>query len=266
MDRKKFFDTIRAQPDNMFPDTFTQETVVGITGVLNAFATHGDGDKRTLAYALATTRGEVGQDMLPVREGFTRSDGAARRAVLALAKKRGPASNVAKYARPVGPHGHWYYGRGHPQLTFYDNYVASSKDAGVDLAKDPDAMLDPVISSRVLIRGLLDGRWNKHGHGIGHYLHRDKPDLKNARRTVNVLDKWEEFAGFYANFLAAIDAAGGVQSDKPASVIPHENVTGQTLDAHSTPTRQDDVHGLTGIIKAILAAIAAFFRRKPNAN
>jgi len=128
----------------------------------------------------------------------------------ALAKKRGPSSGVAKYARPAGPYGHWYYGRGQVQLTFLDNYDESSADAGVDLVKNPDAMLDPMISSRVLIRGLIDGRWNGQGKGIGYYLHRENPDLKNARRTVNVTDKWEKFAGFYQNFMASIDAAGGV--------------------------------------------------------
>ena len=46
-----------------------------------------------------------------------------------------------------------------------DNYRNSSKDAGVDLEKYPDKMLDPVISARVLIRGIMDGRWNGQGKG-----------------------------------------------------------------------------------------------------
>ena len=50
-----------------------------------------------------------------------------------------------------------------------DNYRNSSKDAGVDLEKYPDKMLDPVVSARVLIRGIMDGRWNGKGKGIDFY-------------------------------------------------------------------------------------------------
>lgn len=35
--------------------------------------------------------------------------------------------------------------------------AASSADAGVDLVANPDAMLDPKISARVLIRALFGG-------------------------------------------------------------------------------------------------------------
>ena len=40
---------------------------------------------------------------------------------------------------------------------------ARARMPGVDLERDPDAMLDPVISARILIRGLIDGRWNGRG-------------------------------------------------------------------------------------------------------
>lgn len=102
-----------------------------------------------------------------------------------------------------------FYGRGHVQLTWEDNYRDSSADAGVDLVKNPDAMLDPVISARVLWKGLLDGRWNGRKLGLRAYL--DNGDIIQARRTVNVLDKAEVIAGYHNQFLKAITAAGGVQ-------------------------------------------------------
>ena len=96
-----------------------------------------------------------------------------------------------------------------------ENYQRSSADAGVDLVKDPDAMLDPEISARVLIRGLIDGRWNgSERKGVGAYL----PAQPNqARRTVNGLDRALDVAGYYRSFLTAIQAAGGVAKPTPSA-------------------------------------------------
>lgn len=59
-----------------------------------------------------------------------------------------------------------------------------------------------------VFRGLLDGRWNGDAKCLAFYLPTGGPDdLKNARRTVNVTDHWEEIAGFYRQFMAALDAA-----------------------------------------------------------
>jgi len=207
MDRGKFFAYLRKRDSGVFGTSLSQKQVDGINGILDAFETHGDSKSDTLAYALATAYHEVGGRMVPVREGFASSDTGARRAVAALARKRGPNSAVARYARPDGPYGHVYYGRGHVQLTWLSNYEGSSRDAGVDLVEFPDQMLDPVISARVMIKGLLDGRWNGRGKGLRHYL--DAGDLMGARRTVNITDKWQTIAGYHRAFLKAIEAAGG---------------------------------------------------------
>lgn len=194
----------------VFPRGISQMAVDGMEGILSAFATHGDGRDKTLAYALATAYHETGALMVPVREGFAKTDGTARRIV-----------SARKYGAPAGPYGHVYYGRGHVQLTWLDNYRTSSADAGVDLVKDPDAMLDPVISARVLVKGLLDGRWNGQGKGIAFYLPTSgKDDLRGARRTVNITDKWELIGGYYGAFLAAIRAAGGVEALTQPKVVP----------------------------------------------
>jgi len=201
-----FFAALRRRESGVFGTSLSQQQVDGINGILAAFDTHGDGWRSTLAYALATAYHETGGRMSPVREGFASTDEGARRAVNRLAAQRGPNSAVAKYAQPQPPHGHVYYGRGQVQLTWLDNYRRSSADAGVDLVENPDAMLDPLISARVLIRGLMDGRWNGHGHGIHHYL--GQGDWINARRTVNVLDKAEKIAAYAHAFDAALLEAG----------------------------------------------------------
>ncbi|MDH7809989.1 MULTISPECIES: glycoside hydrolase family 19 protein [unclassified Rhizobium] len=173
--------------------------IEGMEGIFTAFQTDGDGNPKTLAYAFATAAHETGFRMLPVREGFAKSDAQARRRL-----------QNRPYSRSSGKYGHAYYGRGQAQLTWEDNYRTSSGDAGVDLVANPDMMLDPVISAKVLIRGLRDGRWNGSkkphtGKGIGYYLPTTGPDdVKNARRTLNKLDKWNLIAGYYRVFLGAI--------------------------------------------------------------
>lgn len=199
--RARFYAHLRQRNSGVFGTSLSQSQVNGIEGLLDAFATHGDGRAKTLAYGLATAYHETGRKMVPVRE---------------IGRGRG-----RKYGVPAGPYGHVYYGRGHVQLTWLDNYRRSSADAGTDLVKNPDAMLDPEISARVLWRGLLDGRWNGRGRGIAHYLPTSgSDDLRNARRTVNVTDKWEAIGSYYKSFMAAIDAAGGVSALYPAVAQP----------------------------------------------
>lgn len=209
MNEDVFFNTIRR---TLFGGRMNQAQVDGIKGLLVAFDQVGDRDQDTLAYGLATAHHETGKRMVPVREGFATTDAGARKAVEALARKRGPASAVARYARPAGPHGHVYYGRGHVQLTWLENYLRSSADAGVDLVANPDAMLDPVISARVLFRGLMDGRWNARGKGISHYQGADDflsdAEAAEARRTVNGQDKAELIAGYHRAYYDALTAAG----------------------------------------------------------
>lgn len=67
------------------------------------------------------------------------------------------------------------------QLTWLSNYNTSSSDAAYDLVAYSDKILDPVISARVMIKGLLDGRWNAAEKGISTYLPTTGPDdLKNV--------------------------------------------------------------------------------------
>lgn len=246
MNRAAFFAHLRRRDSGIFGTSLSQAQVDGINGILSAFDQVGDGRRSTLAYALGTAYGETGRKMLPVREGFATTDAGARRAVNNLAKKRGPNSAVARYAQPQPPYGHVYYGRGQVQLTWLDNYRNSSADAGVDLVKKPDAMLDPVISARVLIRGLMDGRWNGQGKGVTHYEMLDGvPGLSEieaiaARRTVNVQDKAREYAGFYSAFNAALAVAG----------MPPERPT-QPREVYPAPTPRPT--GLAALFQAILS-------------
>lgn len=233
MDRARFFSAVRL---SLFGGKLTTSQVKGMEGILDAFAQVGDGRAKTLGYGMATAFHETGKGMVPMREGCWRNppgtDAQARAAVGALARKLGAGSAPARYVKPLPPYGHVYYGRGLPQLTWGDNYKASSADAGVDLFAEPDAMLDPRISARVLIRGIQDGRWNGLRLGIAHYLPDAGPDdLQGARRTVNVTDKWELIAGYHRKFLAALEGAGFVAGPQP----PRDPVTAGPLPADTAP-------------------------------
>ena len=237
LDRSKFYECIRTRSAGLFGGSLSQAQVEGMEGIIAAMEEVGDGRAKTLAYALATAYHETGRKMVPVREGFATTNEGAIKAVAKLAQRLGAGCAPDRYGKPTGPYGHCYYGRGHVQLTWHENYLASSGDAGVDLEREPDKMLDPVISARVLIKGLIDGRWNGKGKGIAHYLPEDGQDnLKDARRTVNITDKWDVIAGYYAAFLEAIVTAGGWVSE-PASprANHHEALAASSTVGDSMP-------------------------------
>lgn len=193
MNRATFYEALRRSGIPGLK-TLSQSQVTGIEGMLNAFTLVGDRRIKTMAYGLATARREVGAGMIPVREGFKKTDAEAR----AFVKKQG-----YKYAKEIN--GHVYYGRGDVQLTWFDNYVKEG------IADNPDRALEPVFAAQLLYKGIQDGRWNGSGKGIVHYLPDGGPDdLKNARRTVNVTDHWEEIADYYKKLVLVIVEAGGV--------------------------------------------------------
>ncbi len=244
MDHAKFFAELRSQRSAMFGKSLTAGQVNGINAVLAAFVQFGDGDSRSLAYVLASKRHEVGAAMQPVREGFKKTDAAAR----AYVQRHYGHKGKAWYCWPAGPYGHVYYGRGDVQLTWLDNYQASSADAGVDLVKNPDAMLDATIAARILVKGILDGRWNSKKKGIGFYLHRAKPDLKNARRTVNLTDRWDDVAALYRDFYKAIQAAGGVPTARDSAHLlkPREAATAEKAAEKAVERVSPDLASDTG--------------------
>ena len=235
-----FYGELRKRPFPLFSNRLSQKQVDGMDGILVGFKTHGDGRAKTLAYALATTAHETGSMMVPVREGFAKTDADARHIVRRRA-----------YGKPDGPYGHVYYGRGRVQSTWLSNYENTSKETGVDYVKFPDKRLEPVPDAEILFTGLLDGRWNGKGKGIAHYLPTEGPDdLKNARRTVNITDKWEEIGKYYKAFLAAVETAGGVKATKTPP-IPKPKPTTPSKDATIKEKAHAVLADLTDLVKLL---------------
>lgn len=197
--RSRFYDRLRA--DGLLGSRLTTGQVTGIEAVLDAWERWGNpGQWRQLAYVLATVLAEVGRGMVPVREGFKATDEEAR----AHVRRQG-----YRYAAPAGPHGHVYYGRGFVQLTWLENYRAAEARLGVPLVAEPDRALEPALAGRLLVEGMLKGHYNRLGHGLGYYLSEDHADWVEARRTVNVLDRAGEIAGWAQRFDAVIRGALG---------------------------------------------------------
>ncbi len=188
---KIFFDTVRA---SLFGGKLSQSAVDNINTITGYWLKHYPGQPlNQLAYILATVKAEVGDNMQPVREGFAKDDDEARKK---LAHR--------PYAKPDGPYGHAYYGRGYVQLTHLHNYKTQSAKLGVDLVKFPDKALETPIALQILVNGMLAGDFNGKGFGLGHYVNETEQDFVGARRTVNVQDRAEEIAGYAKLFLGAL--------------------------------------------------------------
>lgn len=179
IDRAAFYDRVR---DTLFGGTITEGQVKGMEGILDAAEAAGftRGDEPYIAYPLATAYHETGRIMLPVREGFCKTDKCSRNAVAKLFAKGKITRNYAL------PHlnGNSYYGRGQVQLTHGDNYKKASNWVDVDLYADPDLMLDPLISAKVLIHGMEIGAFRAN-RSMNDYFEFGPPDYFNARDMIN---------------------------------------------------------------------------------
>ena len=191
-DRKFYFDTVRK---DLFRGNLTQSQVDGQNYLLETWEQHFEQSNPNdgtmwLAYALATFFHETAETMQPIEE---------------YGKGAGKS-----YGKPAGPHGQCYYGRGHVQLTWEENYLNGQKYIkdryGKDAGIHPDAskMLDAETSALISYDGMVHGWFT--GVGLPKYLSKSKgiEDPVNARRIVNGTDKAQTIAGYYYKFKAAL--------------------------------------------------------------
>ncbi len=193
IDRKFFFDGVRQK---LFAGRLTQTHVDNMNEIIDKFEELNLKDPRWLAYILATVYHETGEQMRPLREGFSPDDKSAR-------------AKTARYAygQPDGETGHVYYGRGQVQLTWKENYARMGKLIGVDLVNNPDLALDPDYSVDILFEGMTKGaskRGDFTGKSLEHYFNEttDSPIL--ARKIINGSDRAGLITMHHHNFLKAI--------------------------------------------------------------
>lgn len=110
------------------------------------------------------------------------------------------------YGNPDPTTGLVYYGRGLVQLTWIDNYRKAGTLVGEDLVHHPEIALDPVISVKVLVEGMVLGMFT--GKALKDYFTASGlADWYNARRIINGTDKAQEIAEIGQKFFVALQAA-----------------------------------------------------------
>lgn len=191
INRTTFFAYARKAP---FGNRLTAQQVEGMEAILDVWERDYSAKPLTwLAYILATVFHETGGLMVPVREGFAKTDTAARKIV---AKR--------KYGK-VGKYGFVPYGRGRVQLTWDRNYKKMEDRFGHPFTKNPDLMLQSDIDAEVTVTGHIEGLWT--GKSLGLFFSGKKEDPVGARTIVNGTDKAHLIAGYYEAFKGALQAA-----------------------------------------------------------
>ncbi|MFA0963403.1 hypothetical protein AB9P05_16485 [Roseivirga sp. BDSF3-8] len=159
--------------------------------LISMWNTHGDGDKRKLAYILATVEGECNfRSKSEKRQISARTAG--QRELIRLQNRYWDSG---------------FYGRGFVQLTWENNYKKASDFTGEDLVATPDKALVPEIAATVTIRGMVTGMFT--GKKLNDYFNDNKTDWVNARRIINGTDKADEFANKAKAHYTRLQSADG---------------------------------------------------------
>ncbi len=174
IDRKLFFDRIRAAPANGF---LGSSQVDGFTRILDEWERRGLTDARWLSYMLATCWHETAKSMQPIKEF---------------------GGDSYLKSKPYYP----WYGRGLVQCTWEPNF----KKFG---CSSPNDMLTWPFALRAMFDGMMSGIFT--GRKLSQYFNATVDDPFGARHIINGTDKAGLIAGYNAAFLAAIDAAKVVQ-------------------------------------------------------
>lgn len=197
-----FFDHVRK---NLFSGSLNQSQVDGINALVLAGVEHGLTVQQH-AYVLATAFHETARTMQAVREhgrGTERKYGRwqTNSAGVQYCPKNGSAA-ADVYTQDECPH--LFYGRGHVQLTWYDNYAFAGKKLGVDLIANPDLALQTDISAKIIVLGMAQGWFT--GKKLSDYINNHRDDYVNARRIVNGMDKAYQIARYALIFETALNA------------------------------------------------------------
>jgi len=198
-DREIYFDNVR---HTLFGGSMTEGQVLGQEALLLIWETRSPSDDlRHLAYALATSKHETANEMLPIEE---------------YGKGQG-----MEYGVPDKQTGQTYYGRGFVQLTWRENYSYATQQLKLggndDLEWHADRALDPKIAAAVLYAGMLEG-WFRPPNKLSLYFLETADDAYGAREIVNgdkhIIPSWSNgvsigklIAGYHTHFLTALEAS-----------------------------------------------------------
>jgi putative chitinase len=150
------------------------------------------------AYVMATAWWETAHTVEPVKEAYWVKNAEAWR------KK-----NLRYYP---------WYGRGYAQLTWERNYIHAGNQLGLDLTTNPEYVMVPDVSAKILVTGSLEGWFT--GKKLGDYITLSKSDFKGARRIINGTDKAAAIATVARAYDEALKADGyGIAPPTPPAPV-----------------------------------------------
>src|SRR5688572_5481089 len=179
----------------------------GFDAILDVWESeYADRDPAWLAYILATAWHETGAWMVPVREGFARTDDEAFNRVKRHIEREGLNDYVSRKEN-----GHSYYGRGFVQLTWDTNYKRMGERCGVgdQFYDNPEMVMEAQHGAKIICRGMVEGLF-RNGNtlpryfGDGHYDWHNARLIVNGRRRDGSIDKAAEIAAHGRAFYEAL--------------------------------------------------------------
>lgn len=185
MEKETFFKKIRL---SLFKK-LNQSQVEGLEAFIDYWQKLDIYDNRKLAYILATVYHETATTMQPIEE---------------FGKGRGKiyGKRIKMSGKPYTDTQNLFYGRGHVQLTWYENYQKAGKFLGKNLIEKPEIMLQLDDSVIVSVQGMLTGMFT--GKDLSDYFNSRLTAPKQARRIINGADCADKIAGYYTLFLSAL--------------------------------------------------------------
>lgn len=196
INRKHFFDTIR---EPLFSGSMTQKQVWGMEAILLEWDMQGLTDRRWLAYILATAYHETAKTMQPIEEyGKGKGHDYGKK----LKQGGGPGKRIA-YESPDKI----YYGRGHTQNTWYENYQRLTQGAKIqghdwDFLNNPELLLEMEPSIWATFFAMRTGLYT--GKNLSHYFNDKVEDWVNARKIINGVDCAVIIAGYAKVFYEGV--------------------------------------------------------------
>lgn len=181
-----------ATPSNFFKvvreayGPLNQKQVDGFNAILKATELL---PKSWRAYILATAWHETAHTMQPISE---------------YGRGRGKP-----YGKPGRNKNQIPHGRGYVQLTWDDNYELMDKEieAGGALIRNYELANEPATAAKILVVGMVKGLFNGRRKGLDFYLPCETgthEQFRQARRTVNIMDKADHIANHALTFQKAL--------------------------------------------------------------
>lgn len=190
INKKKFFNSIRA---SLFGGTLSISQVKQMLSILQEWERRGMHDLRQLADIFGTVYWETDKTMCPIEE-YGKGKG----------RKYGQRvkMNGLPYIEPF-----IFYGRGHTQNTWWDNYngltnAARKQGKDWDFLRHPGLLLQTEPSIWATFHAMTTGMYT--GKKLSDYFNDKVCDWTGARRIINGTDKAEEIAGISKKFYVAL--------------------------------------------------------------